>query len=154
MCNRDENMGIEYYEAHDKEYEEMQEALAEAMEKAEAEKPTQEEIDEGLKRFDEIDREKEAAETPSNAKTRLFDEIMDLSEKIDKLGHYLNGRNSDGVRYIIVDRLTDAQVYLLHKQYDTMNEYYNILCSRYSIFDIKRPVNTKGLTSVVEIVTE
>lgn len=153
MCNC-EGKGIEYCEAHDKEYVEMQEALVEAMEKAEAEKPTQEEIDEGLKRFDEIDRKKEAVETPSSAKTRLFDEIMDLSEKIDKLGHYLNGRNSDGVRYIIADRLTDAQVYLLHKQYDTMNEYYNILCSRYSIFDIRKPVGAKGLTSAVEMATE
>lgn len=154
MCNCDECRGAEYCEAHDKEYEEMQKALAEATEKDGVEELTQEEIDAGLKKFDEIDLEKEAAETPSNVKTRLFDEIMDLGEKIDKLGRYLNGRNEDGVRHIIADRLTDAQVYLLHKQYDTMNEYYNILCSRYSIFDLKKPINAKGLTSAVEIVTE
>ena len=88
---------------------------------------SQEEINEGVKLFDET----------STPKTRLANEIQDLANKIKKLESYLKGRNTDGVRLVVADRLTEAQVYLLGKQLEVMSEYYDILVSRYSIFDVK-----------------
>ena len=160
MCNCDECKGNEHCEAHDKEFEEVQKVAAEKDEtwakefvedlkegvNIEFKDFTQEEVNAGLKAFDD-----EPTTTP---KERLYDEIIDLGKKIDKLGSYLKGRNEDGVRLVVADRLTDAQEYLLHKQFEIMNEYYNILCSRYSIFDVKKVAGATGVTSAVEIVKE
>ena len=167
MCNCDNCKGAEYCEAHDKEFEEVQKAVDE-LEERESEL-TQEEVDAGLGAFDDNDGpvdDDNGNETAVDSdddnivcvedtpKERLYREITDLSEKIDKLESYLKRRNEDGVRLIVAAKLTDAQVYLLHKQLEVMNEYYNILCSRYSIFDVRKSEGAQGITSDVEIIKE
>lgn len=131
-----ENYESNLCEAHSVEYEKIKGEVI--MDKTELKEDTvlvqeegllsQEEVDEGLKAFDE----------QSTPKTRLEGEIRELSDKIDRLSGYLKRRDVDGVRLIVKDGLTDAAVYLLHHQLEVMQEYYNILCARYSIFDVKK----------------
>lgn len=154
MCNLND-CNSELCEAYGEEYQDVAKTIEEfeGLQKdtilvSDENMPTQEEVDEGLAAFDESKGE----DNETTPKERLYNEILNLGEKIDRLNRYLNGRDINGVRHIISDCLTDAQVYLLHKQLEVMNEYYNILCSRYSIFDVKKPANVKGLTSAVEIV--
>ena len=72
----------------------------------------------------------------STAKERLYNEAMALSDKIEKLNSFLKQRDADGVR--VVTKLPGAQIYLLNKQLEVMEEYNNILVARYSVFDVKR----------------
>ena len=107
---------------------------------------TQEEVNEGLKTCDKDE---------TTAKERLYNEIAQLSERIDKLAAYIRGRDENGIRNIIKDDLTDAQVYLLNTQLETMHQYYNILVARYSIFDVRRgEPGGLGITGAVRIVKE
>jgi len=146
MSSFDEAQGVgtESCELGEKEYLEEQQGLNEVehIEKECAEEGadlTAEEVKEGLEAFDE----------PSTPKSRLRAEIEELGEKIDKLHHFLNKRNEDGVRVTVALRFTEAQTFLLHEQVKVMEQYYNILVSRYSIFDA-RVGNEVGEVEIVK----
>ena len=76
-----------------------------------------------------------AAATP---KERLYIEINDLLEKINKLDAFMRKRDEDGIRVIQKMGLTEAAVYLMQKQLETEKELNDILVARYSIFDVKK----------------
>ena len=131
-------------EVNEKEYDEVSEIL-DTLDKSEVRDDiTQKDVDEGLEVF----------EVKSTPKDRLRHEIENLSEKIDKLNGYLRRRNEDGIRMTVVDKLTDAQVYLLNTQLEVMHQYYNILVARYSIFDVKSDEVEVGAADIVKIVEE
>ena len=141
-------MNMEYCENHQKEYEEQQAAMEEII----AEEPTAISVEEEnyalicdlRDRYstftpEQIESVKQIAlEGPESPKDRLYVEALELKDKIDKLDAFLRKRNVDGVKIIEELKLTDAAIYLLYKQFDVMKEYYNILCARYSVFDIKK----------------
>ena len=77
----------------------------------------------------------------TTAKERLYQEAVELREKIDRLENFLRKRNEDGIKIIETLKLTEAAIYLLCEQLETMKKYYNILCARYSIFDVKSEEN-------------
>ena len=146
MNNFDEvqGVGIENCELGEKEYLEEQQGLNEVNhteneEVQEGAELTAEEVKEGLEAFDE----------QSTPKSRLKTEIEELGTKIDKLHHFLNKRNEDGIRLTVALGFTEAQIFLMHEQVKVMEQYYNILVSRYSIFDV-RVGNEVGEVKFVE----
>lgn len=76
-----------------------------------------------------------AAATP---KERLYIEINDLLERINKLDAFMRKRDEDGIRVTQKMGLTEAAVYLMQKQLETEKELNDILVARYSIFDVKK----------------
>lgn len=146
-------MTMEYYENHQKEYEEQQQVLAETTEGAiftdDPVESSAEELHDALI-FELRDafplftaEQKELVkqivfEENTTPKERVYSEAAELRDKIDKLETFLRKRNLDGIKIIEEMKLTDAAVYLLYKQLDAMKEYYNILCARYSIFDTRK----------------
>ena len=76
-----------------------------------------------------------AAATP---KERLYNEIIDLQDKIAKLDEFMRKRNEDGVRLTTALGISEAGLYLMQKQLELEKELNDILVARYSIFDVKK----------------
>ena len=76
-----------------------------------------------------------AATTP---KERLYIEINDLLEKINKLDEFMRKRDENGIRLINKMGLTEAAVHLMGKQLELEKELNDVLVARYSIFDVKK----------------
>ena len=152
----DNNM--EYNELQAQVYEERQKAMMEiqqAYESGEVEPedyiPTQEEVNDALL-YDVRDNistmsdaqkgflkqlvdETMAASTP---KERLYNEILELQDRIGKLDEFMRKRNEDGVRMTTVLGITEAGLLLMQKQLELEKELNDILVARYSIFDFKK----------------
>jgi chromosome segregation ATPase len=152
------NNNMEYNEIHAKEYEEEQMAIAEvqaAYDEAPADLedyiPTQEEINDALL-YDIRDNigtmsdaqkgylkqlvdETMAASTP---KERLYNEILELQDRISKLDEFMRKRNEDGVRLTQALRISEAGLLLMQMQLEKEKELNDILVARYSIFDVKK----------------
>lgn len=82
-----------------------------------------------------IARETEAALTP---KERLYNEIVELQDRIQKLEAFIKKRDEDGVRMTEKLKITEAGLHLMFKQLELMKELNDVLVSRYSIFDFKK----------------
>ena len=132
------SMTMEYYENHQKEYEEQQRALAEATEGTifaddPVESSTEElhnalifELRDAFPLFTAEQKElvkQIVFEENTTPKERVCSEAAELRDKIDKLETFLRKRNLDGIKIIEEMKLTDAAVYLLYKQLDAMKEY-------------------------------
>lgn len=152
----DNNM--EYNELKAQAYEEREKAMMEiqqAYESGEVEPedyiPTQEEVNDALL-YDVRDNigtmsdaqkgflkqlvdETMAASTP---KERLYNEILELQDKIGKLDEFMRKRNEDGVRMTTVLGITEAGLLLMQKQLELEKELNDVLVARYSIFDFKK----------------
>lgn len=76
-----------------------------------------------------------AAATP---KERLYIEINDLLERINKLDAFMKKRDENGIRVIQKMGLTEAAIHLMSKQLECEKELNDILVARYSIFDVKK----------------
>ena len=76
-----------------------------------------------------------AATTP---KERLYIEINDLLERINKLDAFMKKRDENGVRVIQKMGLTEAAIHLMSKQLELEKELNDVLVARYSIFDVKK----------------
>ena len=72
------------------------------------------------------------------AKERLYNEIIDLQTKIQKLEDFMRKRNLDGIRLTQELGLTEAALHLMSKQLELEKELNDILVARYSIFDVKK----------------
>lgn len=152
----DNNM--EYNELQAQAYEERERAMMEiqqAYESGEVEPedyiPTQEEVNDALL-YDVRDNigtmsdaqkgflkqlvdETMAASTP---KERLYNEILELQDRIGKLDEFMRKRNEDGVRMTTVLGITEAGLLLMQKQLELEKELNDVLVARYSIFDFKK----------------
>ena len=76
-----------------------------------------------------------AASTP---KERLYNEILELQERIGKLDEFMRKRNEDGIRMTTVLGISEAGLLLMQKQLELEKELNDILVARYSIFDFKK----------------
>lgn len=76
-----------------------------------------------------------AATTP---KERLYIEINDLLERINKLDAFMKKRDENGVRVIQKMGLTEAAIHLMSRQLELEKELNDVLVARYSIFDVKK----------------
>ena len=150
---------MEYNEIQSQAYEEEQKAMMEIMQhyesgevpEAEDYIPTQEEINDALlydikdsigtmsdaqKGFlKQLVDETMAASTP---KERLYNEILELQERISKLDEFMRKRNADGVRMTTVLGISEAGLLLMQKQLELEKELNDVLVARYSIFDFKK----------------
>jgi hypothetical protein len=152
----DNNM--EYNEIQSQAYEEEQKAMMEIQQayesgeisEAEDYVPTQEEINDALlydikdnigtmsdaqKGFlKELIDDVMAASTP---KERLYNEILELQARIEKLDEFMRKRNEDGIRMTTVLGISEAGLLLMQKQLELEKELNDVLVTRYSIFDFK-----------------
>lgn len=71
-------------------------------------------------------------------KERLYIEINDLLERINKLDAFMKKRDENGVRVIQKMGLTEAAIHLMGRQLELEKELNDILVARYSIFDVKK----------------
>jgi hypothetical protein len=151
---------MEYNELRAQAYEEEQKAMMEIMQHYESGEvpvepedyiPTQEEINDALlydikdnigtmsdaqKGFlKQLVDETMAASTP---KERLYNEILDLQAKIEKLDEFMRKRNEDGIRITTVLGISEAGLLLMQKQLELEKELNDVLVARYSIFDFKK----------------
>ena len=151
---------MEYNELQAQAYEEEQKAMMEVQQAYESGEvpvepedyiPTQEEINDALL-YDIKDNigtmsdaqrgflkqlvdETMAASTP---KERLYNEILELQERISKLDEFMRKRNADGVRMTTVLGISEAGLLLMQKQLELEKELNDVLVARYSIFDFKK----------------
>lgn len=153
-----DELNMEYNEMQAQAYEEKQKAMMEvqqAYESGEIELedyiPTQEEINDALL-YDVRDNigtmsdaqkgflkqlvdETMAASTP---KERLYNEILELQDRISKLDEFMRKRNEDGIRMTTVLGISEAGLLLMQKQLELEKELNDVLVARYSIFDFKK----------------
>lgn len=71
-------------------------------------------------------------------KERLYIEINNLLERINKLDAFMKKRDENGVRVIQKMGLTEAAIHLMGRQLELEKELNDILVARYSIFDVKK----------------
>ena len=150
---------MEYNELQAQAYEEEQKAMMEIQQAYESGEvpeleeyiPTQEEVNDALlydikdnigtmsdaqKGFlKQLVDETMAASTP---KERLYNEILELQAKIEKLDEFMRKRNEDGVRVTTVLGISEAGLLLMQKQLELEKELNDVLVARYSIFDFKK----------------
>jgi hypothetical protein len=151
---------MEYNELQAQAYEEEQKAMMEVQQAYESGEipvepedyiPTQEEVNDALlydikdnigtmsdaqKGFlKQLVDETMAASTP---KERLYNEILDLQDRIGKLDEFMRKRNEDGIRLTTVLGISEAGLLLMQKQLELEKELNDILVARYSIFDFKK----------------
>lgn len=77
-----------------------------------------------------------------SAKARVYAEASTIYNNCERLKKFLNGWTKDGIRNVEAMRLTQAQQYLMHKQLELMQEYYNVLVARLSVWDVKVKENS------------
>ena len=76
-----------------------------------------------------------AASTPKEC---LYNEILELQDRISKLDEFMRKRNEDGIRMTTVLGISEAGLLLMQKQLELEKELNDILVARYSIFDFKK----------------